>query len=66
MLSNSNKGQSPEITFSVRIEILMIPENYILFLSGLTDFLIVKNPNVSVQNNAIQALQTEPTKNREV
>ena len=29
----------------------MILDNYILYLSDLTDFRIVKNPNVCVENN---------------
>ena len=39
--------QSPEITFTCKIEIVMIPKKFLLYLSDLTDFLILKNSNIS-------------------
>ena len=45
--TNSSKGQSPELTFTCKFLIVMLPKNYILnSMSDLTGFLIVKNPNI--------------------
>ena len=52
MYSNSSKGHKPEMTLpcKIGIEIVMIPKNHILYLTDLTDFLIVNNSNESHPN----------------
>ena len=44
---NSNKNQSPEVTFACKIWFVIIPKNFTLYLINLTDFLIMKNQNVT-------------------
>ena len=43
MHTHSYKDREPEITSICKIEIVMIPKNHILYLTDLTDFLIVNN-----------------------